>query len=202
MSNPGVITLTQKRIDRNKSFRVEDNLGESIHLHYNDIRIDLTIRELIKLAEICDETIYELINVEGFNLDDFDDDFLMKYSRELADLQSIDKETVKVSDLYYQKHAHGSLWKNKHISKYDGNGGSSFTPVLFNDGKVLAFGAETAAKVYKTDRNATIEVYRLRFEKNKYSISNHPVLSYLFKWNKARIIRTGENIVRKILGKK
>ena len=96
MSNPGVITLTEKEISASKSFRVEDNLGESIHFHYNDIRIDLTIKELLYIASVCDETIYELVSAENFNLDNFDGDFLNKYSQCLMDLENVTEDQVAV----------------------------------------------------------------------------------------------------------
>ena len=54
MSNPGVIVLDnckknilQKIFNRN-SFRyvqIEDNIGEAIHIHFDDFRIELTLEE-------------------------------------------------------------------------------------------------------------------------------------------------------------
>lgn len=60
MSNPGVITLASLR-DIGPNLRrldVEDNIGEAIHVHLNGLRIDLTIREFLKIVEeleACDE---------------------------------------------------------------------------------------------------------------------------------------------------
>jgi len=31
--------------------KIEDNIGESIHIHYRNVRIDLTISEFVKLAD-------------------------------------------------------------------------------------------------------------------------------------------------------
>jgi hypothetical protein len=44
MSNPGVLMLSETLIN-GKSFRIEDNIGEAIHIHFGDIRLDMTIRE-------------------------------------------------------------------------------------------------------------------------------------------------------------
>lgn len=72
MSNPGVLTLTSKQISHRRHFRVEDNLGESIHFHYNDIRIDLTIKELLQISRECDRAIYDLIPEKSFRIEDYE----------------------------------------------------------------------------------------------------------------------------------
>ena len=52
MSNPGVINLFSifKKTGIINRFQVEDNIGESIHIHINNFRIDLTIDEFYKLV--------------------------------------------------------------------------------------------------------------------------------------------------------
>ena len=36
MSNPGVLYLATKKLKNGESYRVEDNIGEAIHLHYGE----------------------------------------------------------------------------------------------------------------------------------------------------------------------
>ena len=47
MSNPGVIVLHSAncRGTNFKRFQVEDNIGESIHIHVDNMRFDFTIEE-------------------------------------------------------------------------------------------------------------------------------------------------------------
>ena len=48
MSNPGVIELfnfAYRYRSGNHSFRIEDNIGEAIHLHLDNIRLDLSVKE-------------------------------------------------------------------------------------------------------------------------------------------------------------
>ena len=55
MSNPSVITLVNVRLpDSSKSLRIEDNLGESIHIHFGDLRLDLSVSEFKQLSnQLC-----------------------------------------------------------------------------------------------------------------------------------------------------
>lgn len=54
MSNPAVICLAEVSGTKanQKSIRIEDNLGESIHIHIDDHRLDLTIEEFAILSDI------------------------------------------------------------------------------------------------------------------------------------------------------
>lgn len=51
-----VIELARRRIARSparhpRSLRIEDNVGESIHLHYRNLRLELSIRDFLSLAD-------------------------------------------------------------------------------------------------------------------------------------------------------
>ena len=206
MSNPGVITLTEKKIGLNKTFRVEDNLGEAIHFHYNNIRIDLTVRELYQVADICDETIYDLVKADNFDLDEYDGDFLMEHSKKLIDLTSVKKEKVKAKKLYFLDKTMGSVPAKKSVAAYNGKSSSDkkekYLPVLFNDGNVLMYGADQVAELVKANPEAEVEVIRLYFENGTHSVPAHPTADYLFHWNKDRIVKTGYKMAKKIFKKK
>lgn len=216
MSNPGVITLTEKEISASKTFRVEDNLGESIHFHYNDIRIDLTIPELLYIADICDDTIYDLVGADNFNLDDFDGNFLNEYSQYLIDLKEVKSDKVSVKDIYYQSKGFLNLPVRKHLNSsnakklaekqlkyenrsYHAGKRKKYKAVMFNDNNTLMYGKRQAARLYLEDPNGEIEVLRLMFDKGKYSVSNHPWIPFLFKWDKKRFINVAKKTATKIL---
>ena len=208
MSNPGVITLTEKEISASKSFRVEDNLGESIHFHYNDIRIDLTIKELLYIASVCDETIYELVSAENFNLDNFDGDFLNKYSQCLMDLENVTEDQVAVKDMYIQAQNIFKLPIRKKITKSLAEKivaqkmirrQGSYKVVLFNDNNTVMYGERQIAEKFLENKEQQISVLRMNFEKNKYTVSNHPWIPFLFKWNKKRFIKVAKKAAMKLL---
>jgi hypothetical protein len=99
MSNPGVIILDSikknilKRILNRNSFRyfqVEDNIGESIHIHFDDIRIELTIKNFLDLCEGFKEALNKLIDLDNFDVNEIDPLFLKHTSKNLSDLKSIE----------------------------------------------------------------------------------------------------------------
>ena len=213
MSNPGVITLTEKDISASKRFRVEDNLGESIHFHYNDIRIDLTIQELLYMGTVCDESIYELVKAKNFDLDEYNGDFLNEYSQCFMDLESVTKDSIKLKDLYIQSEnilhlpvrrklnvrlAKSLTEKRVRKNRYDVDK-EKYTTVLFNDNNTVMYGVQQVAKLYLDNSDQEIPVLRMHFEKNKYSVSKHPWIPFLFKWNKKRFIKVAKKAAMKLL---
>lgn len=98
MSNPGVVTLAAIKHFPYR-FEVEDNIGEAIHIHYKDIRLDLTINELVRLARDMEGAFNEIIDVEGFSCRDFDPVNLSEMAGILPDLESISYENVMLEDL-------------------------------------------------------------------------------------------------------
>ncbi len=212
MSNPGVLTLTHKSISADKNFRVEDNLGESLHFHYNDIRIDLTVKELLYLSEICDQVIYELIDAENFRLDDFDGDFLNKYSQYLIDLVSVTEDHIDAAALYYQS----SNWihlpvrrkmnqtrARKLLSEGDTHVADAkkhqYMVVLFNDNNTIMYGEKEAAVHLLQHSEEPLKVLRMNFENKKHSVYKIPWIPFLFKWDKRRLINTAKKLAMKVL---
>ena len=99
MSNPGVIVLDnckknllQKIFNRN-SFRyvqIEDNIGEAIHIHFDDFRIELTLEEFFQFCDSLKETLNNLVNVENFNINQIDPLFFRYASKHIDDLKEIE----------------------------------------------------------------------------------------------------------------
>lgn len=99
MSNPGVVTLSRKLLSDGQEFRVEDNIGEAIHFHYGDIRIDLTVSEFRSIVEIAKGTIEELVKAEGFVLGDFDPIFLDMFSDKLLEVEAVKNDVICLEDI-------------------------------------------------------------------------------------------------------
>lgn len=99
MSNPAVIILAECSTLDGHSFRVEDNIGESIHLHYHNIRIDLTIKEFLAFAEVVEQSINNLLDVDGFQVEDYDPRFLADLGEKLLDLESVKVDTIELEQI-------------------------------------------------------------------------------------------------------
>jgi len=100
MSNAAVIKLQRKTIAGN-SVWMDDNFGESVHLHINDFRADLSCREFEQMARDSAEVIDEIVGVEGFHAADYDPVFMEQMLwKHLLALRCVKKDTVKLSELW------------------------------------------------------------------------------------------------------
>jgi hypothetical protein len=101
LSNPAVITLSNasSRKGKFKRFVVEDNIGESIHLHIDNMRVDFTIKEFLEFSQMIRESLLELDFLNGYSIQNFDDYFLKECSVFLPKLKNIEIEEVELSKL-------------------------------------------------------------------------------------------------------
>lgn len=101
MSNPAVITLADasSRKGKFKRFVVEDNIGESMHLHIDNMRVDFTIDEFLEFSQMIKESLKDLDFLQGYKLENFDEHFLKECADFLPNLKSIEIEEIKLSEL-------------------------------------------------------------------------------------------------------
>ena len=101
MSNPAVITLdnASSKKGKFKRFVIEDNIGESMHLHIDNMRVDFSINEFLDFSKMIRESLEDLDFLKGYKLENFDEYFLKECSTFLPKLQSIEIETIKLSKL-------------------------------------------------------------------------------------------------------
>jgi len=99
MSNPAVIILKSVNLKNGVNFRIEDNIGECVHIHYGNFRIDISIEELLSFEDMLMDAVAQIIDVDDFNIEDYDIQFLADIADRLKDLESVAKETVKLDDL-------------------------------------------------------------------------------------------------------
>lgn len=100
MSNPGVFLLDEGIVN-NKTVRIEDNLGEAIHIHIDDIRLSLTVNDFYALCEEIEKATKELFHLEGLEWNRIDKTSLdWEWLADYENLLSIGKKEVKLGDLY------------------------------------------------------------------------------------------------------
>lgn len=100
MSNPAVYLLAEVKI-RGKNIRIEDNLGESIHIHIGDFRFSVSVMEFDKIVCSVLEAADQLLRLKGFSLEAFDKgsmdwDWLSRYDK----IKKIEKKEICLKDLY------------------------------------------------------------------------------------------------------
>ena len=99
MSNPAVISLASKNI-QSRHVWLDDNIGETIHIHVDTFRIELTNREFASLCEdICD-AVNELVRVPGFDLHKIEPVYFeTELSHWLKYLECVKLESVRLRDI-------------------------------------------------------------------------------------------------------
>ena len=100
MSNPAVIKLIRREINGHKVW-LDDNIGESVHIHIDNFRIDLSIDEFHRLCSDIRSTVNELVDVPDFDCSKIDPVF-MEFTlwRKLMKLRSIEIINVQLKDLF------------------------------------------------------------------------------------------------------
>lgn len=103
MSNPAFITLASlnRRNNTFKRFQIEDNIGESIHLHVDNIRVDLSVNEFLDFSDKVRKSLSELNLFDGYDINDFDTRFLYECGNLFYGLSKISIEGVSLSDLRF-----------------------------------------------------------------------------------------------------
>lgn len=116
MSNPGVLLLASLApVGADYRFEIEDNIGEAIHIHYKDVRLDLTVNEFYKLAAQVPAMIDAVVGVDGFSCLDYDAVNLVGLAACLPDLIKVTEDELYLEDLL--------------IDTYDENGKEILAPL-------------------------------------------------------------------------
>ncbi len=112
MSNPAVIKLQSGRIGKSKIW-LDDNFGESIHIHIDDNRVDLTVEEFRQLYDDLCVSLTKLVDVDGFDVSQIDPVFLsVMLWPYLPHLTGYSIETVNLGELYAPYHSYIYRLKN------------------------------------------------------------------------------------------
>lgn len=187
MSNPGVITLNkaESRLGRFKRFVVEDNIGESIHLHVDSMRIDFSILEFFEFSKMIRQSLNELDVLFGHSIDNFDEHFLKLCSPWLSSLNKITIESVKLSDLSCVVHA--SYRKDLHIKKILPI--SKVPAYQYLAGDKDAFLNYIQYNYFNTDNETRLLDIKNSIQKNGYPFNQQ----YIILFNGQNIIRDGQH---------
>ena len=105
MSNPAVIKLQSGKIGQSK-FWMDDNFGESIHIHIDDFRVDLSVNEFKQLYEDTCIALTRLIDIDNFDVRKMDPVFLsVMLWPKLSKLERVSFDKVKLGDLMAPYHS-------------------------------------------------------------------------------------------------
>lgn len=179
MSNPAVIELKNGRMSIGK-YRIEDNIGESIHLHIGDWRFDLTLEELNELTSQSVVALNKFINIDSFRVEELDPLFLSQISEYLPDLKEVRIERIFLSKLLVDTRIFGiirykSIKSSRVYKAYSGNERADEKYSQINK----------VGETNKKRRDSILESVR----SNGYPYSN----KYIILFNNQNIIRDGQH---------
>ena len=100
MSNPGVYVLSSGKIGpRGLSVVVEDNIGESIHLHIGSQRLDFSIKDFLLQSERLLSVVRRVLQSKGIEHVNFDKTFLAQILPLMAHAIDVRVEKRRLGDL-------------------------------------------------------------------------------------------------------
>lgn len=182
MSNPAVLYLNAKKLSNGVQFRVEDNIGEAIHLHYGDEwRIDLHVEDFLSLNNIADDCLKQLLGNKGFDPVFFDPFFLDMISNDLISLNTIQFEEIKLSELLVETRGLFGLPIIRGLNKsrvYKALNGSTHELELYKQ--------ENYREQTNIDRVNSMKEY---LSSHDYPFNNN----YIVLFNNQNIIRDGQH---------
>ncbi|WP_456379215.1 hypothetical protein [Lutibacter sp.] len=190
MSNPAVIILVDTKTTSSGRFKVEDNIGEAIHIHYDNFRIDLTINEFLNFTNVIEESLNNLIDNESFDINNFDPNFLHDISDMLIHLKKVTFETVNLSDLIVSRKGFLDVpkWAGLNESRvYHAIKGDS----LENDNYLQN-------NFFNQSNNDRINSVKKLVKQNGYPYNNE----YIVLFNNQNYIRDGQHRASSLLAEK
>ena len=103
MSNPAVCFISNSSI-YGVNFSIEDNLGESIHIHYGQFRVALGVEQFLQIADDVIDSAKLLFQIQGLDWEWFDEwalkkDWLDRYS----DISTPQVKEIALKDLFMKE---------------------------------------------------------------------------------------------------
>ncbi len=93
-----MIKLARDQVGRHLVW-FDDNIGESIHFHIDEWRIDFTINEFLNFCDEVENMVYELIDHPGIRRGNWDIRFIHQVSPYLKHLKEIKKEKIRLGSI-------------------------------------------------------------------------------------------------------
>lgn len=219
MSNLGVITLSyfKKNILNNigffKELKIEDNIGESIHIHIDNFRFDLTISEFNIFADcILDSLKNNFKDNILIKKKLIDDNFIAEIAVHLNYVENVIFEKIKIKELkvinydsknnifinnikssfYFNRKKNSKSTEDKiiYFNNLLKNNKLQIDKqiVLFGKQNIIRDGQHRACVIFKDNPEREVIIKRVIFKKNykKYLIKNY----YIYKFIKSMYFKT------------
>lgn len=162
MSNPSVCFLSSVVID-GMNFRIEDNLGEAIHIHIGKLRITLSVKDYFIFAESVLRAAKELFHIRGVALEKLSAESLKGEWLPYYDkIESVQVEYAELESLYMKESYVGNRAIKRIISLKE----SGYIKVLKGDRSDIEYYEEPGK--LQPSRKQKLDFINQRIEKEGY----------------------------------
>lgn len=167
MSNPSVFELAKIKID-DSIVCIEDNIGEAIHIHIGPFRIDLTIKEFLKITEKFENVFKFLLNEKGIDISEYNEYFLMNFSDYWFEILKIENREIKISELKIKIEDENRILSTKKIIE------SPFYKYYEKENIDLEI-YENTLDIFQTNREKADTIYE-NIKNNKFTFDNECIV--------------------------
>ena len=176
MSNPAVIKLASGKVGRSQVW-MDDNFGESIHLHIDDMRVDMTVSEIADLHEDLCAIMNDQVDIENLDYRTIDpvllSGLLAPYHNKVYRLEDSVGVRVLRGEIKAEEHR-----KSGHISQSEQERMSGLLEsikehgyphnrnyiVLYGDDNIIRDGQHRASCLFYLNGDMEVPVLRLFFD--------------------------------------
>lgn len=161
MSNPGLVVLAKARggTKNLRNFVIEDNIGEAVHIHWNNLRIDFSIDEFLIFSEQV-EDIFRNLSSHGYP--DFlklDTVLLGLIGAQVGAIVRIEQERRPIRSLQLVDDTHPASKIGQQV-------------ILFGDEPYIRFGADFVRDLKSKDNSAELSVTVVHFSGNQWRLED------------------------------
>ena len=163
MSNPAVFELASANIGGQKVC-IEDNIGESIHLHIGLVRFDMTVKEFQTAATTL-QKILNIVTPNFFDITHYDAYFIERIAENLKNISAVEEILLPISELKICFEGNNGKFISARVTEspyFKYYGGEKINLELFeNRGNIFQSNSERADKVLIGVKSNPVESFKL-----------------------------------------
>lgn len=163
MSNPGLVVLAQApAATRNlRYFVVEDNIGEAIHIHWNNLRADFSIAEFLTLADQVEGALKNL-SAHGYpDITRLEPRLLGMLGAQVGTIVRIEQQRRPLHTLEWVDDNHPASKAGRQVA-------------VFGDEPYIRFGADAARRLKTQDPLAEVDLTVVHFSGDQWRLASWP----------------------------
>ena len=182
MSNPAVFELAKADI-AGQRICIEDNIGESIHLHIGLVRIDMTVKEFQNFA-LTLQKVFNVVTPDFFDVEKYDAYFVERIASEITNLSTIEQTFLSLAEIKFCYETDSGFITCKIVDSpaFKYYSGEKYDLDKFeNNGDIFQSNAERADKVFTAVKNNVAKNFRICVDEKNRILDGYLTVAALAK---------------------